>query len=136
MTASRVCQVGKRSSSQKEVQVAVGIGSFVLLREAGEMVLVEDGLKGEVVAGVRSPLRCVLMVSSRVLRERRRKSRSARGWKQNEGVRGGGEGGRDIVIEAGLRRSGGGGCAGETEGGVEGDDAGGRAQNQDARLSI
>ena len=59
----------------------------------GEISFVDDGVKGDVVEGVRRLLRCVEIVSSSVLRESRRKVRKASGWKQNCGVKVGGEGG-------------------------------------------
>ena len=80
------------------------------MREGGrgdEMPDVVLGVKGEVVEGVRSAFREVLIVSSMAERERRRKSRRARSLKQKVGVRvvGGGKGwdmiGRDCGDGAG-----------------------------------
>lgn len=100
------------------------------------MIVVDVGLNGDVVAGVRRPFRCVFMVSSRVLRESRRKSRRAREWKQKEGVSGGGEGGLDIIRTPFGIGGGGEGWA-EERVAVEEEEAevDVRAQNQDARLT-
>lgn len=73
----------------KAVAEVRGIGVRVEGR-GEEMIVVEEGEKGVVVEGVRRALRDVEMVSSMVERERRRKSRRARSWKQNWGVRVGG----------------------------------------------
>jgi hypothetical protein len=60
-----------------------GIG----VRRDEEMLVVEVGVKGDVLEGVRRALREVPIVSSVADRERRRKSARARSLKQNAGVR-------------------------------------------------
>ena len=51
------------------------------------MLVVEVGVNGDVLEGVRRALREMLIVSSIADRERRRKSARARSLKQNVGVR-------------------------------------------------
>ena len=63
----------------------------------GWRVEVEEGVKGDVVEGVESAFRLVDIESSMTERERRRKERRVEWEKQREGVRGGGEGGWDIM---------------------------------------
>ena len=58
---------------------------------------VDEGVKGELVAGVRRALSDVESVSSIEDRESRRKSRRARSLKQNWGVSPGGGYGWDII---------------------------------------
>jgi ribosomal protein L20 len=74
--SDRVCQDGKSTVDVKVRHEDGGIG----VREEGreEMLDVVAGMKGEVVEGVRSALREVLMVSSMAERDRRRKSRRVR----------------------------------------------------------
>lgn len=67
----RVDQVGKRTWVLKVVQEVGGMGR---VEGSGEGVVVEVGVKGLVVEGVRRAFRCVEMESSIVARERRRKS--------------------------------------------------------------
>lgn len=89
--SDRFCQVGKSTPSINMLHEAVGRG----VCDGGrgeEMRDVVDGVKGEVMDGVRRALREVDMVSSMAERERRRKSRRARSWKQKVGERGVGGG--------------------------------------------
>ena len=87
-TSLRVCHDGKRTECVKAWHEIGGMG----VGRGEEMLEVEVGVKGEVLEGVRRALREVLIVSSMVERERRRKSARARSLKQNAGVRGEGGG--------------------------------------------
>jgi hypothetical protein len=82
-TSLRVCHDGKRTECVKVWHEIWGIG----VRRGEEMLVVEVGVKGDVLEGVRRALREVLIVSSIADRERRRKSARVRSLKQNAGVR-------------------------------------------------
>lgn len=69
----RADQVGRRTALLNVVQAEAGMGRVEGVGWRAE-VLVGWGGKGLVVEGVRSEFRCVEMVSSMLVRERRRKS--------------------------------------------------------------
>lgn len=93
-TFDRACQDGNKTRLSNSLQADRGIGAVEGL---GVRMEVEEGVNRFVVEGVRRAFRFVLIESSIVLRETRRKSRSRRVLKQNDGVRCGVEDGVDIT---------------------------------------
>lgn len=88
MTSEREFHDGKSTCSKNDRVVSRGMGCRVRSEEGsvGLRIEVDDGLKGDVDAGVSRAFRFVDMLSSMLARERRRKSRSTRVLKQNCGL--------------------------------------------------